>query len=354
LGLGEPGKAIVLVEKARATRQAKLGAEHPDTLDSMNNLGLAYLDAGKLDLALPLFKESLKLSKAKLGPEHPLTLTTMNNLALAYEAAGKLDLALPLYEETVKLKKAKLGTDHPDTLVSMNNLASAYQVAGKLDLALPLFDETLKLRKAKLGADHPDTRASLQNLAEAYLTAAVHQAWFGRDKEHAETCRRTLELVKGSNDPVTLDRVARACCLRSGGDAARFANSLDLARRAVELGRGHRSFAYFQMALGIAEFRNGHLIEADAALMAAMKTGNQNPSVWSTSAFYRAMNLFRQGKPDEARKLASEAASKMKPLPNEEKLHFRNDELIVWMAYKEAKELLGLDSISTAAGPVGK
>ena len=81
----------------------------------------------------------------------------MNNLAVAYQAAGKLDLALPLFEETLKLRKAKLGPDHPDTLDSMNNLAMAYQAAGKLDLALPLFEETLKLRKAKLGPDHPDT-----------------------------------------------------------------------------------------------------------------------------------------------------------------------------------------------------
>jgi eukaryotic-like serine/threonine-protein kinase len=47
----------------------------------MNNLALAYHDAGKRDLALPLFEETLKLSKAKLGPEHPDTLHSMNNLA---------------------------------------------------------------------------------------------------------------------------------------------------------------------------------------------------------------------------------------------------------------------------------
>jgi tetratricopeptide (TPR) repeat protein len=65
----------------------------------------------------------------------------MNNLAMGYRAAGKLDLALPLYEETLKLSKAKLGADHPDTLASMNNLAEGYKAAGKLDLALPLFEE---------------------------------------------------------------------------------------------------------------------------------------------------------------------------------------------------------------------
>ena len=51
----------------------------------------------------------------------------MNNLAAGYQAAGKLDLALPLFEETLKLTKAKLGPDHPDTLISMNNLAVAYR-----------------------------------------------------------------------------------------------------------------------------------------------------------------------------------------------------------------------------------
>ena len=48
----------------------------------------------------------------------------MHNLASGYEAAGKRDLALPLFEETVQLRKAKLGADHPDTLNSMNSLAS--------------------------------------------------------------------------------------------------------------------------------------------------------------------------------------------------------------------------------------
>ena len=171
LGLGEPGKAIALLEKARATREAKLGPEHPDTLTSMNNLAVASQDAGKLDLALPLFEETLKLRKAKLGPGHSNTLSSMNNLALAYQDAGKLDLAVRLFEETLKLRKAKLGPGHPNTLTSMNNLALAYQAAGKLDLALPLFEEALKLRKAKLGPEHPDTLQSMNNLALAYQAA---------------------------------------------------------------------------------------------------------------------------------------------------------------------------------------
>ena len=39
-----------------------------------------------------------------------------------YRAAGRLDLALPLYEQTLAMRKSKLGPDHPDTLAGMNNL----------------------------------------------------------------------------------------------------------------------------------------------------------------------------------------------------------------------------------------
>ena len=81
----------------------------------------------------------------------------MHNLAFGYHAAGKLELALPLLEETLKLSKAKLGADHLDTLGGMDNLAMGYRAVGKLDLALPLLEETLKLAKANLGADHPYT-----------------------------------------------------------------------------------------------------------------------------------------------------------------------------------------------------
>ena len=58
---------------------------------------------------------------------------------MAYQAAGKLDLALPLCEETLKLKKAKLGPDHPDTLVTHGQPRLGLQAAGKLDLAMPLY-----------------------------------------------------------------------------------------------------------------------------------------------------------------------------------------------------------------------
>ena len=64
------------------------------------------------------------------------------------------------------------------------------------------------------------------------------------------------------------------------------------------------------------------------------------------------MSLFRQGKPDEARKLAIAAAAQMKPLPKDEQNPLASDayydDLILWLAYKEAKAMIHFDAAPAA------
>jgi eukaryotic-like serine/threonine-protein kinase len=336
---GKLDLALPLFQETLRLSQDKLGAEHPATLISMSHLANAYSAAAKLDLARALLEEAVKLFKDRLGPEHPETLVGMNNLAEVYQAAGELDLAVLLFEETLKLRKSKLGLEHPATLTSMNNLARAYQAAGKLDLALPLFEEALTLLKVKLGPEHPATLMGMNNLALAHLAAAARQAWLGRDLELAATCGQALELAKESNDPITLERVAKACSLSPSANTSRLAVSLLLARKAVELGKGHQLLPWLQLALGMAEYRNGHFPEADEALIAA--------HIAPYGAFYRAMSLFRQGKTDEARQLATAAAATLQPPPNDApdlRPDVNLEDVILWLAYKEAKDLIGFDA----------
>jgi len=138
-----------MLREAHTLTKAKLGPDHPGTLLCMSSLANGYSDAGKLDLALPLFEETLRRRKVKLGPDHSHTLTSMSNLASAYKAAGRLDLALPLLEETVKLIKAKLGSEHPHTLTVMNNLGRAYIRSGESAKAEALLRECSAIGEKK-------------------------------------------------------------------------------------------------------------------------------------------------------------------------------------------------------------
>ena len=145
--------------------------------------------------------------------------------------------------------------------------------------------------------------------------------------------------------------VAKMCCLRPSNDKRRRA-ALLLARHAVEFGKGHPFLPCFKLTLGMAEYRSGHFAQADAALLAATEAGEGGSIIARTSAFYRALSLFRQGKPDEARQLATQAAAKMKPLPKDAKNPTTDggyhDDLILWLAYREAKDAIKFDEKSGA------
>ncbi len=53
----------------------------------------------------------------------------------------KLDLALPLYAETLKLMKAKLGPEHPNNLINLNSLGKAYCDSNQGEKAAAKFKE---------------------------------------------------------------------------------------------------------------------------------------------------------------------------------------------------------------------
>ena len=117
-----------------------------------------------------------------------------------------------------------------------------------------------------------------------------------------------------------------------------------LGRKAVGLNKADFNF---QLTLGMAQYRSGHFEEADTALLAAATGAKNNPHVAETSAFYRAMSLSQQGKKDEARGVATRAAARMEPLPGDERRPFAPagpDSFILWLAYKEAKALIGFDA----------
>jgi hypothetical protein len=69
-------------------RKIVLGAEHPDTLTSMNNLASTYGNQGGWKEVEELFLQVMETRKTVLGVEYPDTLTSMNNLALMYWNQG--------------------------------------------------------------------------------------------------------------------------------------------------------------------------------------------------------------------------------------------------------------------------
>ncbi|HMF16099.1 MAG TPA: tetratricopeptide repeat protein, partial [Gemmataceae bacterium] len=171
LDLGEPRKAMELLKRARATRQARLGPEHPDTLTTLNSLAGAYLKTGEVSQAIALFQQLHDTNVKKRGANHPDTLAALGNLAATYLTAGRAPEAIDLYKQIRNVQEKMLQADDPLMLNTLNSLAVAYQKSGKLPEAIALLAHVRNAQVKKLGPDHASTLSTLNNLARAYHAA---------------------------------------------------------------------------------------------------------------------------------------------------------------------------------------
>jgi eukaryotic-like serine/threonine-protein kinase len=168
-------------------------------------------------------------------------------------------------------------------------------------------------------------------------------ACFAGQLRHCLVTGHEVQLAEGTDDAGKAQRAAIASCLRPSTDAAFLTKVLNLAQRGVDLGKGNQDLPWYQLALGMAEYRNGLYAAADQILTIAEQTGDKLGKFPGTVRCYRAMSLFRQGHPEEARKLFGQAGALMPPPPDDE--HYEKHsasygEVIWWITYKEAKSLL--------------
>ncbi|KAF2728724.1 hypothetical protein EJ04DRAFT_390318, partial [Polyplosphaeria fusca] len=62
--------------------------------------------------------------KTKLGADHPDTLTSMNNPAFTYNGLSKVKQAISLMQDCCRLRHEALGSHHSHTLSSQAALAA--------------------------------------------------------------------------------------------------------------------------------------------------------------------------------------------------------------------------------------
>ena len=150
------------MKRALAISEKTLGAQHPDTATSLNNLAALYNSQGDYAAAEPLYKRALAIYEKTLGAQHPDTATSLANLAGLYESQGDYAAAEPLYKRALAIDEKTLGAQHPNTATSLNNLA-LYKSQGDYAAAEPLYKRALAI-----GESHPHTATTLKNLSVLY------------------------------------------------------------------------------------------------------------------------------------------------------------------------------------------
>ncbi|KAH8690065.1 hypothetical protein BGW36DRAFT_364793 [Talaromyces proteolyticus] len=105
----------------------------------MANLASIYKKQGRWKEAEELNVQVMETRKRVLGAEHSDTLTSMNNLALTWKRQGRGAEAFNLMGDCKQLRTKTLGIEHPDT-ISSSTILTRWQTE-KLDIDVSAADK---------------------------------------------------------------------------------------------------------------------------------------------------------------------------------------------------------------------
>jgi len=138
-----------------------LGADHPDTLTTRNNIadwtgqcGEAARGAAALPGAAA--RSGARARRRSSGHAHDPQQHRRLDRRVRRGAP-----ALQLFQAVLPDQVRVLGADHPDTLTTRNNIAGWTGACGEARAALQLFQALLPDQVRVLGADHPNTLNTL-------------------------------------------------------------------------------------------------------------------------------------------------------------------------------------------------
>jgi eukaryotic-like serine/threonine-protein kinase len=302
--LGLYARAHDLANRALESRLNRLGEEHPETLQSKDQLGWILArqahdaDAEKLErqvlageerlsepesllalaakdhLAIILlhqghYNEAEKLERDainsetnRLGSENLLRLQSMNHLGIMLSAQGRYGEAEQEYRQVLELERRALGPDHPETLKAQGNLAVAVQNQGRLADAEQLYREAVAGNQRVFGPEHQNTARVMESLALLLISEL-------RSAEGEKILRQVLEIrsrTLGPDHPDTLNAKYNLAELLGGEGRIQEAERLQretLATRIRVLGPEHPATLTSQSNLAQILVSKGHYAEAE-------------------------------------------------------------------------------------------
>ncbi|MFN6482312.1 MULTISPECIES: tetratricopeptide repeat protein [unclassified Nostoc] len=269
-GQGSYDQALPWYQQCLETSKKRLGEEHPDVAESLNNLALLYRSQVRYSEAEPLFIEALTLWRHLLGEEHLGVAKGLNNLAALYNSQGRYDEAEPLFLQALQLRRRLLGEEHTDVALSLNNLAAVYISQERYSEAEPLLEQALELWRSLLGEEHPYVALNLNNLASLYNSQ-------GKDSKAELLYLQALTLrqrLLGEEHPdVALSLNNLAFLYNSQG---RYDEAKPLLKKALELwrsllGEDHPNVALSLNNLAFSYYSQTRYSEAEPLYLQALK-----------------------------------------------------------------------------------
>ena len=382
--------------EALAMQRKLLGEENAEVAQTLSNLGELLIAEDKLTEAEPTYRSALMIRQKIFGDDSVPASGSLVDLGGLLEKEGKLSEARKLYLDkaggtsasaaaaqyclgVLDLQDKDVPADESEGAEWLRKSADLGNTSAQIALAVLYFEGTgmPKDEAEALRWFHKPTASgnllamktlancycaagrsgeaiatlrticeSHPNDTEGWLTLAAWQAWFGSEPDY-EICReRMVQMATDTDAALTAEAAAKAYCLRPSTNAVLLVKALNLAQLGVKLRKGTPWLPWYQLSLGLAEYRNGQYADAEQTLAIADQTAGKYQDIPATARLFRAMSLFQLGRADEARQLFNQAEAHMPPFPPDpgkpviQGKTVSHDVMIGWLAYQEAKSLL--------------
>jgi len=231
LALGLPDKALVHSQRALELRRHHLGADHRDTLRTLNLHAMNLWELDRNDESGAILKKTLARFEQAFGPEDADTLTAKVCLAVLDVDQGLNSRARKQYEELIAVQERVLGPEHDDLAITLVNLGIVLINQHHNAEAVPVIERALNIHLTQIGPDAPRTLFAKQTLAKAFVA-------LGRTDEAAELqldAMQRIERNRGSRHPDTIEAITNLAQLYK--DQGRFQEAEPIAKKALELHR---------------------------------------------------------------------------------------------------------------------
>ena len=172
IALGDHEVGYQRLTDALRLREVALGPDAQDTLESLNNTGVALGRLGRVHEAIAAHEEALRRCEhAHIEPTRQLAVTC-NALAVKLDRdPATRPRAEALYDRALAAAEAALGPDHPMVATLTSNIGTGRLNAGDVDGAKPLLERALAMHERRHGPRHPSTATVLVSLAALALRA---------------------------------------------------------------------------------------------------------------------------------------------------------------------------------------
>ncbi len=162
---GKYGPAFKIAKRAMEVAQTCASLDELAIATSANLLGEVYFGKGQRLKAEPLLYQALKIREARLGSDHPDVAECLNNVAVVNSRGYPIAATEQLYRRVLAIWERSYGPMHSEVAVGLFNVAHQCRLRGDNAEAESLFRRALMIREKVNGPEHHLVARVLSELA---------------------------------------------------------------------------------------------------------------------------------------------------------------------------------------------